>query len=137
MNRHACTSRNRGLASVLAILMILLVGIGLSALAMQFGQQAKMDRAEILDARTRQLVIAAACNIRQRLNQELGPSTAWELSVPAEGFQQKVNISVRLEGTTLALADLDIRLDNQLRRHHLTFARDANAWRLQDTGQFR
>ena len=120
--RRAKTS---AFAAVTAVVMLGLVASVLAALAMMFAADARRTRNAAADAQLRQLLIAGAADVQQRLKQG---QTTFDVKVPAPA-EGEMQLRATAEGDgvrAVVAATLGTRRGEQT----LKFTRDGARWRL-------
>jgi hypothetical protein len=111
----------------MAIVLIGLVASALAAMAMMFAADARRTRAAAAEAQLRQLLIAAAADVQQRLD---NGQTSFDVKAAAPGGGE-VQVSAMAEGegdviNAAVVATIAPRRSSQA----LRFTRDAQKWKL-------
>ena len=122
---HRQRAKTSAFAAVTAVVMLGLVASVLAALAMMFAADARRTRNAAADAQLRQLLIAGAADVQQRLKQ--GQAT-FEVRVPSPTEGEMHLRATADNGGVRALiaATLGTRRSEQT----LRFTRDGDRWRL-------
>ena len=127
MTRIPAHHRRRAFAAVTAIVMIGLVASTLAALAVMFAADARRTRAASTEAQLRQLLIAGAADVQQRLDKG---ETCFDvkLATPAEGqvTLKAVAEADKVEATIVAT------IRSRAAQQTIRFARDEKRWTLND-----
>ncbi len=125
MTRHR-RATSSAFAAVTAVVMLGLVASVLAALAMMFAADARRTRNAAADAQLRQLLIAGAADVQQRLTQG---QTTFEVNVAAPAAEGHIQLRATAEGDgvrAVVAATLGTRRSEQT----LHFTRDGDRWRL-------
>jgi Na+-transporting NADH:ubiquinone oxidoreductase subunit NqrC len=125
--RHA---KNSAFAAVTAIVLLGLVASTLAAMAMMFAAEARRTRNAAADAQLRQLLIAGATEVEQRLSK--GQTTFdTKLAAPADGAIQLTATSDGDAGVrAVVAATLGRRRQEQTLRFSRTAAAAGDKWKL-------
>jgi len=117
--------KNSAFAAITAVVMLGLVASALAAMAMMFAADARRTRNAGADAQLRQLLVAGAADVQQRLK---GGQTTFDAKVPAPA-DGVIQLSAAMEGDgvrAVVMATLGPRRTEQT----LRFTRDGDRWRL-------
>jgi hypothetical protein len=118
-------AKNSAFAAVTAIVLLGLVASTLAAMAMMFAADARRTRNGAAEAQLRQLLIAGAADVQQRLDKG---QTSFDVKViaPAEGNLQ---LSAAADGDVIR-AVVAASLGRRHSEQTLRFTRDGERWKL-------
>jgi Na+-transporting NADH:ubiquinone oxidoreductase subunit NqrC len=120
-----CRAKNSAFAAVTAIVLLGLVASVLAAMAMMFAADARRTRNAAADAQLRQLLIAGAADVQQRVN--AGQTTFdVKLAAPAEGA---MHLSATAEGDAVR-AVIAAALGTRRGEQTLRFTREGERWKV-------
>jgi len=117
--------KKSGFATITAIVMLGLVASMLAAMGMMFAADARRTRSAAAEAQLRQLLIAGAADVQQRLNKDQTTFDA-TFATPAEG---NLRVTAAMDGDgvrSVVLANLGPRHAEQT----LRFTRAGEKWKL-------
>ena len=115
--------KRRGFATLVALLLIALVGMAAVAMSSRFSAEARRTRDARTDAQLRQLLLAAARHI-QPGHWDANPA----LTIPGElAAQVKVNLT---PGADHATATIEAQFDGRTMRQQLHWSKNSGQWML-------
>lgn len=133
---RACRSARPGFATVLAIVLIGLVGATLAGMAAFSAAEVRRSRALADGARLRQLLIAGAADVIARAPswKASPPDATWTLALPY-ALKDEARVEIHLEpvqdGT--ASAQITARLRGHMARQNVRLAQTGTNWEVEGT----
>jgi len=129
-------SRIRGMAMVVAIIMLALLGIALAAMSRSFAHHAKRTRDGSRDAQLRQMLLAGADSLAEK-SRDWPADVAeqnWSVQLPKPLANSGASLSVTLKqpAQSAIAATVIARLDDSTARQTLTLRRTGSKWRIAD-----
>ncbi len=124
------------LAAATAITLLALVAVAMASLATTFALDAKRTSAGAHCAQCRQLLLAGAASVVDRLNaQRLTTSAQWDVPLPPSLMERqaslKVSVAFSPDGAS-ATATVNATASSHTAVQTLTFTRDAERWSVAD-----
>jgi len=135
----ACPSsfqKRHGIATLMAIVLIGLVGATLAGMAVFSGNELKRTRRLTDEARLRQLLLAGAADTvsRSREWKDATPTAAWSLVLPDElASDAKVKVQCKSVGEGIVVARILAQYENHVMQQTLRFQLLTGAWKLAST----
>ena len=131
--KPARSSRSRGFATLMAIILIGMVGVALAVMSALFAHEAKRTRQTRGEAQLRQMLLAGAASVDERLSswQAEVPEQKWAVALP-KGLADDgaaVSVQVSQQGLTLKVA-IEGQLEGRNGQQTLTVVRADGRWRI-------
>ena len=121
-------AKNSAFAAVTAIVLLGLVATALASMAMMFAADARRTRAAAADAQLRQLLIAAAADVQQRLDKGQS-SFDVKLAAPAEANIHLSAAAAAADNNGVRTV-ITVQLGPRTAAQTLRFTRDGERWKL-------
>ncbi len=123
MKHTSCQNNRRGFATIMAIMLIILVGAILAMLATFFVAEARRTRSEAADAQLRQLLTAAAAMAMSDPNLDQN----YLIEIPAQLQQAEASVSAT-RSNDVASVVIEAKLGKRKASEVLTFKREGERW---------
>jgi hypothetical protein len=131
MHHNHSALRRRGIAMVMALIVMSLLVTTIALLAVAGSLQAKRTRMAMEDAQLRQLLVAGIAASQARLN--AAPGAEISVALPESLRQQGAALTVRIEAGTSA-SERTVEIDASLPRHRMSqraeFSMRGGSWQL-------
>ncbi len=129
-------TRCGGFAMILALILLALTAMALSALTQLAAEDFRRTREARIDAQLRQLLMAGAADAQQEAGRWPAEAvkSAWEVALPAEVGERlgRVSVSVSREGDGVARVVVVGQLEGRSMRQTVVMSRVDGRWRVSD-----